>query len=137
MKRPFKNWPLCWGWMPKPWCSPPGQTWAPHPVDALTGLGMFTTWYGDMTVNAFLIWDPETRQAATFDTGSTAEPMLEFARSHQLNIQRIFITHTHPDHLADLARLQAATDAVSYGSAVDNPLGLKPLRHGDGLVLAV
>jgi hydroxyacylglutathione hydrolase len=39
------------------------------------------------------------------------------------------------DHLADLDKLQAASNATSYGSAVENPLGLKSLVHGDGLIL--
>lgn len=111
------------------------QRWEPQPIPPLDGFAMFTTWYGDMTVNAYIIWDPETKEAASFDTGSSCQPMLDHLKSHSLQLNRIFITHTHMDHLADLGRLQQESTATSYGSAAENPLGLKPLVHGDGLVL--
>ena len=111
--------------------------WQPKPVAALPGFAMFTTWYGDMTVNAFLVWDVQTQEAASFDTGSSCEPILDMLKQHQLALKRIFITHTHMDHLADLDRLQQASTALSYGSAIENPLGLKPLSHGDGLMLGL
>jgi hydroxyacylglutathione hydrolase len=109
--------------------------WYPQALPELPGLAMFTTWYGDMTVNAYLVWDPNTGQAASFDTGSSCQPMLDHLQARQLRLQKIFITHTHQDHLADLDKLQQASQADSYGSAAENPLGLKPLIHGDGLVL--
>lgn len=109
--------------------------WQPKPLPEIAGLRQFTTWYGDMTVNAYLLWDPATREAASFDTGASCQPMLEFIESHGLCLKKIFITHTHMDHLADLERLSREhPTAVCYGSAVDNPLGLKPLIEGDGLV---
>jgi hydroxyacylglutathione hydrolase len=111
------------------------DAWYPQDIDAFPGLAMFTTWYGDMTVNAFIIWDPVTKEAASFDTGSSCQPMLAYLLQHQLILKRIFITHTHMDHLADLDRLQAETQATSYGSAIENPLGLRPLSHGDGLIV--
>lgn len=111
------------------------ESWYPKASANLSGLSMFTTVYGNMTVNAYLAWDPETREAASFDTGSTCEPMLEFIQSHRLQLKKLFITHTHMDHLADLDRLQAATGGDCYGSAVENPLGLKALKHGDGIIL--
>lgn len=48
--------------------------WMPQPV-ALDGLAQFNTTYHDMTVNAYLVWDAETGEAAAFDTGATAVPM--------------------------------------------------------------
>jgi hydroxyacylglutathione hydrolase len=109
--------------------------WYPQDPPEMDGFAMFTTDFGDMTVNAYLVWDPATREAASFDTGSSCQGMLETLRQQQLTLRRIFITHTHLDHLADLERLRRETQAVSYGSAVENPLGLKPLSHGDGLAL--
>lgn len=109
--------------------------WQPGEVQPFDGFAMFTTVFGDMTVNSFLVWDPRTREAASFDTGSTCQPMLDHLLSKGLTLRRIFITHTHMDHLADLDRLQRETDAPSYGSAAENPLGLLSLVHGDGLIL--
>ncbi len=110
--------------------------WQPQPLPEMIGLRQFTTWYGDMTVNAYLLWDPATREAASFDTGANCQQMLDFIESNGLSLKKIFITHTHMDHLADLARLAGEHPAaVCYGSAVDNPLGLKPLIEGDGLIV--
>jgi hydroxyacylglutathione hydrolase len=109
--------------------------WHPKTTAGFPGFSMFTTVYGDMTVNAYLIWDPETLEAASFDTGSTCAPMLDCVDCHQLQLKKLFITHTHMDHLADLDRLQMETGGECYGSAVENPLGLKSLRHGDGFAL--
>lgn len=110
------------------------QQWQPQPISSFPGLAQFTTWYGDMTVNAYLVWDPKTGEAASFDTGSSCQAMLDFLAENKLTLKKIFITHTHMDHLADLDRLSEANpEAFCYGSAVENPLGLKPLVHGDGL----
>lgn len=110
--------------------------WQPQPVNKLSGLAQFTTWYGDMTVNAYLVWDPKTGEAASFDTGSSCQAMLDFLTEKKLTLKKIFITHTHMDHLADLERLSAENEnAHCYGSAAENPLGLKPLVHGDGLLV--
>ncbi|MCE3236826.1 MAG: glyoxylase-like metal-dependent hydrolase, partial [Vampirovibrio sp.] len=65
----------------------------------------------------------------------TCQPMLDFIQANHLTLKKIFITHTHMDHLADLDTLQQKSEADSYGSAAENPLGLKPLVHQDGLVL--
>jgi hydroxyacylglutathione hydrolase len=110
--------------------------WTPEPVSAIPGFAMFTTPFGsDMTVNAYLIWDPETGEAASFDTGSTCQPMLDYLLKFGLQLKKAFITHTHMDHLADLDTLLEETGATGYGSRVENPLGLQPLGQGDGFVL--
>ena len=78
--------------------------WAPAEV-SLNGLAQLTTTHGDMLVNSYLVWDPNTKNAAAFDTGADAAPMLDFVREHGLNLSLVFITHTHPDHIADLEGL--------------------------------
>jgi hypothetical protein len=40
----------------------------------IDGLAMFNTTYHDMTVNAFLVWDPKSREAIAFDTGADCGP---------------------------------------------------------------
>lgn len=110
--------------------------YAPQPVRPLDGFAMFTTPFGEgMTVNAYVIYDPTTRQAASFDTGSTCAPMLEHVSTNTLNLSRLFITHTHMDHLADMDTLQAKTNSIGYGPGIENPLGLKPIGDGDAFLL--
>ena len=83
-------------------------TWSPPPVQ-MGGLARFNTAFGDMTVNAYLLWDPASKAAAAFDTGADAQPMLDFIANHGLHLQAVFITHTHGDHIAALEPLLRAT----------------------------
>jgi hydroxyacylglutathione hydrolase len=83
------------------------KTWRPEPV-GLDGLAMFNTAWGDMRVNAYVAWDPETKDAAVFDTGADATAMIDFIRSRGLAVKAIYLTHTHGDHIADLERLHRA-----------------------------
>lgn len=80
------------------------NAWKPADVN-LPGLAQFNTTYHDMTVNAYIVWDGATKEAAAFDTGADAQPMLDFIQQHGLKLSHIFITHTHPDHILDLPKL--------------------------------
>ncbi|WP_395739704.1 MBL fold metallo-hydrolase [Prosthecobacter sp.] len=80
--------------------------WRPLSV-SLPCLEQFNSSYHDMTVNSYLVWDADTKNAVAFDTGADATPMIEFIQSKGLNLSLIFLTHTHGDHIADLAKLSA------------------------------
>jgi glyoxylase-like metal-dependent hydrolase (beta-lactamase superfamily II) len=88
-------------------------TWQPQPA-AVPGLACFDTQYGDMSVNSYLVFDPASGEAAAFDTGADCGPMLGFLTAERLALKFIFLTHTHPDHIHDLARLAAETGALVY-----------------------
>src|SRR5258706_1347205 len=53
-----------------------------------------------ITVNCYLIWDEITREAALFDTGWDATPALELLLDNKLQLRHLFLTHSHPDHIA-------------------------------------
>lgn len=80
------------------------EGWLPKPVDASTWreFRVITTEGNGMTVNAYLVWDEVTRDAALFDTGFDAAPIFGWIDSERLNLQHLFITHTHGDHVAAL-----------------------------------
>ena len=78
------------------------------PID---GVKQFNTPLMDMTVNAYLIWDPETKEAAVFDTGADASELLAFVDSAGLTVKYLFLTHTHQDHIADLGAIVKRTRA--------------------------
>ncbi|CAN5804534.1 hypothetical protein BH20VER1_BH20VER1_29230 [soil metagenome] len=88
--------------------------WQPENVADIEGLAQFNTTYGDMTVNAYLVWDPASREAVAFDTGADCGAMLTRAAVEDLSFRLILLTHAHPDHIEDLARLRADTGAQVY-----------------------
>jgi len=94
--------------------------WYPRPIE-MAGLARFNTTFGDMTVNAYVVWDPASKRAAAFDTGATAQPMIDFIQNHDLTLERIFITHTHGDHIADLTALQRGTRCQAALSHTKEP----------------
>ena len=95
------------------------KRWYPQLPDFPKGFAAFNTPHGDMTVNSYLIWDPRARIAAAFDTGTDCRGMLDLLQAEELTLRYIFITHTHPDHVADLARLAAETKAEVWSSELE------------------
>src|SRR5437868_3535965 len=75
--------------------------WQPKKTAPVEGLEQFTTNYHDMAVNAYLVWDPESKTAIAFDTGANCHGMLKSAHKKGLTIRLILLTHAHPDHVAD------------------------------------
>ena len=61
---------------------------------SLRGLEAFNTPFEDMTVNNYVIWDDVTKEAAAFDTGADASPLLDFLSQHGLTLKLILLTHT-------------------------------------------
>lgn len=96
----------------------------------VTGLAQFNTAWEDMTVNSYLVWDPKTKEAAVFDTGADCGPILQHAKANGLTIKLILLTHTHPDHIADLARLKKETGAPAYVGALEPIAGAESFTEG-------
>ena len=61
---------------------------------------MISTEKGGNTVNCYLVWDEVSREAALFDTGWFADPILKIIDDEKLQLKHLFITHTHEDHIA-------------------------------------
>ena len=93
--------------------------WYPTQPDFVSGFAIFNTAFEDMRVNSYLVWDARTRQAAAFDTGANCEAMLDLAHAEKLDVRLVFVTHTHPDHIADLARLAIGTKADVWASELE------------------
>lgn len=87
------------------------KRWYPEFRPFPRGFAAFNTTYGDMTVNSYLVWDAREKIAAAFDTGASAQGMLDVIHAEGLRLQYIFLTHTHEDHIADLTRLAAGSKA--------------------------
>ena len=67
------------------------NAWAPAPVE-MDGLRQFTTEYSDMLVNSYLVWDPSSKEAALFDTGSDASAALAAVDELGLTLTALFLT---------------------------------------------
>lgn len=93
--------------------------WLPRKQDLARwrALRVFTTAGDGITVNCFLVWDETTRDAALFDTGFDATPVLETIAAYQLHLRHVFITHSHPDHIAGLGTIRAAFPTVKVHSS--------------------
>ena len=61
-------------------------------------LRVITTSDGGMAVNCYLVWDEVTREAALFDTGWEAAPVLGLMEENGLQLKHVFLTHLHSDH---------------------------------------
>ena len=105
-------------------------TWRPKDQSPLDGFAAFTTPFGDMTVNAYLVFDPQTRHAAAFDTGADADPMLQLIRDQKLKLELILLTHTHTDHVYELDRLKHDTGAVAWVSEREPLAGAESFADG-------
>jgi hydroxyacylglutathione hydrolase len=105
------------------------KEWYP-PALQVNGLAQFNTPYEDMTVNCYLAWDPKSKEAVAFDTGADSSSMLKLAKERGLTIKLVLLTHTHPDHIADLPRLKKDTGAPAYVSSLEPTSGAATFSPG-------
>lgn len=88
--------------------------YVPAVIEPMTGLAQFNTVFDDMTVNSYLVWDPASKRAVAFDTGTDVSGMLETIKAHGLTLDLILLTHSHGDHIFELDRLKEKTGAPAY-----------------------
>ncbi len=65
---------------------------------------------GLMENNAYLLFDPMTRDAVIIDPPFGSDPLTESLQAGRLNLQEIWITHAHFDHMAGVNTLLRSTD---------------------------
>jgi hydroxyacylglutathione hydrolase len=96
--------------------------WLPAAVDLSSwrDLRVITTRTDAFAVNCFLVWDEVTREAALFDTGLEAKPILDCVAAEHLALRHIFITHSHYDHIEALPDLRRALPKVRVHSGSKN-----------------
>ena len=111
-------------------CELARDEWHPEKIEACDGLSQFNTDYHGMAVNAYLVWDPASHVAATFDTGADCDDIVRFVNRHKLDVQLILLTHAHADHVADLPRLREETGAEVFTPAREPVPGAEPIEEG-------
>ena len=104
--------------------------WKPQEIEPMKGLAHFNTTFHDMTVNAYLVWDPDSKDAAAVDTGADCSDMLKRIETEGLKVKFILLTHAHPDHIADLDRLRKKTGAPIFISERESADQAKSFAEG-------
>ena len=69
-------------------------------------LRLITTTRAGNAVNCFLAWDEVSLDAALFDTGWEAGPILDLIDKNGLHLKHLFLTHLHEDHVAAMEDLR-------------------------------
>lgn len=67
---------------------------------------------GRFAQNAWLVWDPVTRDAVLVDPGEDASRFLAAIRARELTLREIWLTHAHLDHIWGVDDVRAATGAA-------------------------
>jgi hydroxyacylglutathione hydrolase len=99
--------------------------WLPSPKDlsAWHEVRVFTTAGDGLTVNCYLVWDEVTRDAALFDTGLDAKPVVDCLAAENLQLKHVFITHSHWDHVEALPKIREAwPKAKLHSSSKKSPV---------------
>jgi len=107
--------------------------WLPAPVDLTIWreLRIISTTADAIRVNCYLLWDEATREAALFDTGWEAAPILALISENQLQLKHVFITHAHDDHIAALADVRQSFPKVRLHSSSKHAPADQRNRHND------
>jgi len=93
--------------------------WRPSEKDLTVWpeLRCITTSAEGIAVNCYLVWDEISREAALFDTGWDAQPILQLLAENQLQLRHIFLTHAHDDHIAALGAIREKFPKVRLHSS--------------------
>ncbi len=74
-------------------------------------LEILQTTVGVMGVCCYIVFCPETKEAAVVDPGGDVSHILELVKERGLTVEYIIATHGHPDHVCGNRELQEATGA--------------------------
>ena len=113
------------------------QGWLPAKTDLARWreLRPFISSGDGLTVNSYLLWDAATGEAALFDTGLDAQPVLACLAENRLQLRHIFITHSHWDHVEALPQIRAAWPAAQcHSSSAQAPVAQRN-QAGDTIAL--
>lgn len=100
------------------------KSWLPVSFE-MEGLRQFISPFEDYTVCSYLIWDPDSMEAAMFDTGTHVADAYSLVQALGLDVKQLFITHTHPDHIL------AASQIKRWGRVTARTLDKEPASNAE------
>ncbi|HEV3269227.1 MAG TPA: MBL fold metallo-hydrolase [Candidatus Rhabdochlamydia sp.] len=91
---------------------------------------------GPIDTNSYLLICPSSKSAVVIDVGQdSAKELSSYAKEHQLKLEKILLTHSHWDHIADVAHLKNHGDIPVYVHQDDETNVINP--GSDGLPLFI
>ena len=81
------------------------KDWMPKLVGE-TSVKRFVSDFGEMSVNAYVVYEQDSRRAWVFDTGTDCNSLVSFIEEDGLKVDSILLTHTHRDHISCLDKLK-------------------------------
>ena len=105
------------------------KEWSPKPI-ALTGAKRFESDFGEMSVNSYVVFDQDSKEALIFDTGTNCNSLISFIEEDGLKVDSILLTHTHRDHIYCLEQLKSHFPSVDiFVHKSEQLLGTIPIEE--------
>lgn len=93
---------------------------------------------GPCETNSYLVACPITRKAFVVDASQGSAPFIQKALQKQsLTLEKIFLTHSHWDHIADAKKISSLTNAPLLIHKLDAPNLIHPGEDGLPLFFSI
>ncbi len=95
-------------------------------------MNIITLPLGALDTNAYVVYDPDSRQARVIDPADDATRLLAVLKEHVLRLQAVVLTHAHFDHMLAAEVVCQATGAPLWIGAGDADTIADPRRNLSG-----
>ena len=85
---------------------------------------------GPLEENAYLVVDETTRRGVLIDPGDEAERLLDAVRGDRAELDAIWLTHAHMDHVGGIAGIVRKTPVPIYVHPRERPIYDSAAQHG-------